>query len=452
MSLDDNFEIFFQNLLPDNMEDINNTVAAIGRKLSRTYYGDNKHDTSSTENGLDHMWVVGSVGRKTAVKGISDLDVIFDIPEDLYRRFDSYEGNGQSALLQNIKETLLEKYPRTTIRGDGQVVDIVFDKYTIEVVPGLQQADGSFLYPDTHDGGSWQVTDPLTEQRECENCNARSSGLYYDLCRSLRAWKNEQGFVFRGILIDSLVYDFLVHYVESSFSNRACRDYLSVFRSLYDFLRLQNPSTNNWRTVGTQQPIENDDDEFIEQANEAFEKLGEIDDATSGNVNAILAEVFGGDFSDGDHRAERANNFHSPAQRRLWNGSGSSEEFINQLVPVDIRYRVTIDCRVEQNGFRPFMLRKFLKDGKGRWLQHHKKLEFFISTDCPEPYDTWWKVRNVGREAERRNMIRGTILKTNEMKHRERTDFYGPHYVECYLIRNGICVAKNRIDVPIGAE
>jgi hypothetical protein len=31
----------------------------------------------------------------------------------------------------------------------------------------------------------------------------------------------------------------------------------------------------------------------------------------------------------------------------------------------------------------------------------------------------------------------------------EHTSFYGPHYVECYLIKNGVCVAKDRIDVPI---
>ncbi|MBR0340863.1 MAG: hypothetical protein IJH64_01160 [Oscillospiraceae bacterium] len=31
----------------------------------------------------------------------------------------------------------------------------------------------------------------------------------------------------------------------------------------------------------------------------------------------------------------------------------------------------------------------------------------------------------------------------------ERTDFYGPHYVECYIIKNGICVARAKVDVPI---
>lgn len=27
---------------------------------------------------------------------------------------------------------------------------------------------------------------------------------------------------------------------------------------------------------------------------------------------------------------------------------------------------------------------------------------------------------------------------------------YGNHYIECYVVKDGVCVAKTRIDVPIG--
>lgn len=27
---------------------------------------------------------------------------------------------------------------------------------------------------------------------------------------------------------------------------------------------------------------------------------------------------------------------------------------------------------------------------------------------------------------------------------------FGPHFVECYIIKNGVCVASGHIDVPIG--
>ena len=60
-------------------------------------------------------------------------------------------------------------------------------------------------------------------------------------------------------------------------------------------------------------------------------------------------------------------------------------------------------------------------------------------------------LRNVGAEAERRKMLRGEIINSNYLntRRRERTDFEGPHFVECYIIKNDICVAMARIDVPI---
>lgn len=58
---------------------------------------------------------------------------------------------------------------------------------------------------------------------------------------------------------------------------------------------------------------------------------------------------------------------------------------------------------------------------------------------------------NVGSEAERRNDIRGQIIdKGNEIT--ENSKFFGEHYIECYLIKNGICVAIGHVDVPIGGN
>lgn len=61
--------------------------------------------------------------------------------------------------------------------------------------------------------------------------------------------------------------------------------------------------------------------------------------------------------------------------------------------------------------------------------------------------DFYWKVMNIGEEAERRG-IRGEIEKGNTI-HIEHSDFSGEHYVECYVIKNGVCIAREIIEVPI---
>ena len=126
------------------------------------------------------------------------------------------------------------------------------------------------------------------------------------------------------------------------------------------------------------------------------------------------------------------------------------EQFIENLYPVDIRYNLTIDCEIQRNGFREIMLSRLLL--LHQRISRVRSLIFqIVSTDVPYPYEVKWKVRNVGEVARQRNCLRGEIYDSNRdgNKRRESSDFYGPHYVECYIIRHGVVVARDRIDVPI---
>ncbi len=181
------FDVLCSNIELDNFDEMEKSSKSIAKKLNSVYYDLDNDDTS-------HLYIVGSVGRKTAIKGSSDLDILLDLPSDTYKKFDAYESNGQSALLQEVKKFLQERYPKTDISGDGQVVVIEFSRYTVELVPGFKQADGRFKYPDTNNGGSWKYTDPLPEQDTCQESDNNSNGIYFDFCHILRKWKNEQGF------------------------------------------------------------------------------------------------------------------------------------------------------------------------------------------------------------------------------------------------------------------
>jgi hypothetical protein len=35
---------------------------------------------------------------------------------------------------------------------------------------------------------------------------------------------------------------------------------------------------------------------------------------------------------------------------------------------------------------------------------------------------------------------------------KENSNFEGAHFVECYIIKDGFCVARDRIDVPISDQ
>lgn len=76
-----------------------------------------------------------------------------------------------------------------------------------------------------------------------------------------------------------------------------------------------------------------------------------------------------------------------------------TEQQIEDQVPVDIRYPLTIDCEVIQNGFRERLLSELI--AMGMPLRARKNLKFHITKNSvPEPYDIKWKVLNIGEEAE----------------------------------------------------
>ena len=108
----DEFRAFCEEIRLDNLFEMQTSAGEIAKKLNKHYYGIDK-DTES------HLYIVGSVGRSTAVKGSSDLDIIFDLPDSVYKKYNAYESNGQSQLLQDVKAVLKERYPNTKMRGDG---------------------------------------------------------------------------------------------------------------------------------------------------------------------------------------------------------------------------------------------------------------------------------------------------------------------------------------------
>ena len=439
MGLLNDFETFCSNILLDNLADMKKTAGEIAKKLNKSYY-----DLDS-ENEL-HMYIVGSVGRKTAISGNSDLDILFDLPTSIYSKYNAYSDHGQSALIQDVKNVLKEKYPNTDIRGDGQVVVIAFNKYTVELVPGFKQADDRFKYPDTHDGGSWKYTDPLSEQSACAECENESDGKYYDFCHIIRSWKNHIGVKMGGLLIDTLVFDFFNE--NGCFVDDSEKNYLEILQSLFENLKNQDKDRSYWYAMGSNQCVYNSDKgKFISKAKKAYNKIKDLT-IESDNANKVLRQVLGNSFPKAEGKTEK--NARYVIAKHYYERGATTEEFIDEKFDVDIRYDVDIDCNVTQDGWRPFLLRKYLGDNLTP-LRKNKKLDFFIAdTYCPQPYDVYWKIRNVGAEAVSRNMVRGNIVKGSGMHHKEGTEFEGEHYVECYLVKNNICVARDRIEVPIG--
>jgi hypothetical protein len=164
----------------------------------------------NTESETAHSLYVGSYGRNTAIEGISDLDLLFELPYSEYKKYDDYHGNGQSALLQAVKKAIQKSYSSSEVGGDGQVVVVDFTDAKYEILPAfINKNHESYTHPDSNDGGSWKTTNPRAEISAIRARNSDCNDNLIPLCRMLRCWKDKCNVSISGMLIDTLAYQFI---------------------------------------------------------------------------------------------------------------------------------------------------------------------------------------------------------------------------------------------------
>ncbi|MFG1226008.1 SMODS domain-containing nucleotidyltransferase [Xanthobacter wiegelii] len=215
------------------------------RRITKQLNWDFRSSLNETANSL----YVGSYGRDTAAKGISDLDIGYILPSDIFAQYNSYLSNGQSALLQAVRNSIKNTYPLSSISGDGQVVVINFDDgITFEILPAFINNSGTWTYPNANAGGSWQVCNPRAEIDAIQLRNRATNGNLKYLCRMMRVWRDHNNAPMSGALIDTLAYQFIENWEhrEKSFYYH---DYMA--RDFLRFMAMQDKNKEYWRAPGS---------------------------------------------------------------------------------------------------------------------------------------------------------------------------------------------------------
>ena len=410
---------------------LGDTASVIANRRDEIAKALNK-DFRSKDGYSGYNLMVGSFGRHTAIKGVSDLDMIYILPAGI--REDYAGDSGPRRMLERVRNDLKARYPKTDIRVDQCVVRVQFaaNAFKFDVQPAFENTDGSFSYPDTK-SASWKTTKPRDEIQATRESVERTSANMRHLARMARAWKNATGVAVGGLLIDTLVYRFFEQTHEFDAVGSGSFDRMA--RDFFEFLK-NEPEKDYYLVLGSRQRVYVKD-KFQSKAKKAYNRCVEAMEAEGTfSANDTWREVFGTSVP----RAKKSSN--------VWSFR-NTEEFVEDRYLVEISETVSIDCEVTQNGWRPMKLREMLCTRTP--LRVDKKLRFMVvACSVPQPYSVKWKVLNRGPEAERRNSVRGQIVDSTASGVRvERSDFQGKHLVECYIVKDGIVVARDRIDVPI---
>lgn len=430
MTISEMFSCLLDNLKVDNAEQISLRYGEITSSLNKKF----RDIESKTANTLQ----VGSYGRWTAIKGISDLDMLYIMPKG---KWDTYKNGKQSQLLTDVKDAIKTRYPNTNVHVDRLVVTVTYTNFHVEVQPVFEESDENgesyFNYPDTYNGGSWKVTKPRQEIAAMKEFVDQKNKNLRRLCKMARAWKNKHGVVMGGLLIDTLSYNFLKS--TSDYDDKSFMHYDRMSRDFFKYL-MDQPDQSHYKALGSGQNVKVKK-KFQRNAKKAYELcLDAIKYGDSDSAHDKWKKVYGRPFPAKPVEGKEA----SKAEAYTWR---NTEEFIEDFYDVDIQYNLRIDCDVSQAGFRTQSLRRMLA-GCFPLLAQKKLLFQVCENEVPEPFVFKWKVLNCGDIAKKKDMIRGQIVSGSRRKE-ERTSFQGEHLVECYILKNNVVVARSSIDVPI---
>ncbi len=155
--------------------------------------------------------------------------------------------------------------------------------------------------------------------------------------------------------------------------------------------------------------------------------------------------LFGDKFGTYDTSVKKALEAHLGRQ-----GVTNTEETLlgkwNVPTRINPAYKARVSGRLaKRNGFREYELSKY-----GNTAPLQSTIKFQVSHNVPGPVQVYWKVRNTGEEAMAANKIRGQVeLDSGTLRRSEPTGYRGRHYVEAYIVKDGVCVAMDHQDVII---
>ena len=245
-----------------------------------------------------YCFYAGSVGRNTANKGVSDIDMIMELPTEAYWQYNRYTNNGQSAFLQAIKNSIMKTYSSTDLKGDGQVVVVKFsDGIVFEVVPAFLNSDKTtYTHADSNNGGSWKTMNPKAEIKAIKEGDGITNDNLHQLCRMMRSWKSYCNVPIKSCLLDTLAYRFLTSY---KYKDKSYLYYDFMSRDFFLYLSNIDKSQNYWQMIGSKNHIYNYDN-FQTKAKKAYDRAVEAitydNQRFESSAKSKWREIFGSNF------------------------------------------------------------------------------------------------------------------------------------------------------------
>lgn len=372
--------------------------------------------------------LIGSYGKRTNIRPPKDVDLLFKIPLEVYEHYVNYSGNGASALLQRIRKILGEKYATSeTPKAWGKVVLIAFGKgqHDVELLPAYEVGGGIYQIPNTINGGGFESFDVGADFAVVEESDDATNGLSRKLIKIIKQWRQlHSGLVVESFEIEQAVASFIEAYdIDGKSWSELTTDFFRWYAAEAILADRTMVATARDRAIKAR-------------------KFELMDDEQNAQIE--WSKIFGRVFPS--YYASR-NKIYTLSKR--W--PSNEEEYIQDIYPIklDSDMTVKIYAEVSKDNFITRTLKEFLDRYKNH-VPPGAKITFTAQPSVPGDYEYYWKVRNFGSDANNEKKLRGKIEERGsviEEPTKYKNDY---HYVEVYLVKDNVCIARSIRFVPIG--
>ena len=263
----------------------------------------------------------GSFARKTKIRELDDVDIMFCLTADgatYLKNYETYTIHSTNAgqrlknlsdddvlnskkVVNKLKLSLakIENYKSAELhsRGEAATLNLLSYEWVFDIVPCFYTDTELYLIPDG--SGNWKATDPRIDQNLVTTTNQNYSGRALQLIRTLKYWnRHNSSYTITSYLFEQIVLNFINSRTELSqwidFDIRDFFNYLAsnIYNSVNDPKGIQGDLNNLTYTV--KQSIS-------QKANWAYEKAIEAVNAETQEKDQQKSinkwrEIFGTNF------------------------------------------------------------------------------------------------------------------------------------------------------------
>lgn len=396
----------------------------------------------------------GSFAHKTIIKPYTGNDFDADVLLPMEEQVDWEPKKYTIELYKDLEASL--KYAGKVSLGKRCVTINYANDFHIDVVPFIKHADG-LSYITHRIDNKFIRQDPVAFTHWIKTNAQTTNGHLIRVIRLMKYLRDRSSIDVPSVVLTALLTDRAQGFAGANHYTNVATAFTSLLEALNNYIGwMSSPPFIDDRIGGnladrvTQTEFRNLQSQVNTWAGKARKALDADADAS---VKA-WQDLFGSSFG-------------SPISTSAWRGTGFASNtsrkgtYENTRVPGEETLEGTYGIRTELDpNYHMRVIGRFSPraNGNGRFrpmasngdlVPIGRELTFAIE-DCnvTEPYDIYWKVRNAGPEAARLRNFRGEIRKAGS-KITEHSQFAGAHWVEAWVVKDGIAVATARQDVTI---